>query len=479
MIEEILTFYAAVDGGDRGRAENVRCKLLLPRRSTGPLRFKFYPSDEQKRVIENMWEFSVEGQVKDLAGDVRTSIRTGKAYWRSGEHEPTQWEPDLTEWVMVGEPTDLMITHFLRPDPSIPTDKAEGSFWLTPSPLLSHARMDEPLESGGFSVRTVYQPTFTLANGLPLVFKQRYHTYRHDDGERVTFSEPVLDFELEGGAAEVAKGDELHSLISDFLVLISFAARRRCMCVGWDVREGLNYKNFYRRNIAIPSTEEGSRRYDEIIDLADIEEFMKVVLDSFDKLEPKESVRRALNYAIPSEGGTMENAFISLYAALESLLAYFGEKERIEVLPREQFRQLESDLRKWLKKHPLLEQRSEKRGLIYEKVMELNRVSFSTVFKGFCAHYAVDLSDLWPVTGKPGEWSLSEIRNKLVHGATFDYKKDGVLYCAMENLKWSVERMLLAVLDWPLTRTRVRPEYLSSIMTMHKTWKAKRELLTK
>ncbi|HZH29208.1 MAG TPA: hypothetical protein VEY11_00320 [Pyrinomonadaceae bacterium] len=478
MTEEVLVFYASVDGGNRGRVENVRCKLFLPKKSTGLLRFKFYPSADQKSVIENMWEFSVEGDIKDDAGKVWTSMRAGKAHWSSGEHESTQWEPDLSEWVMVGEPRDLMITHFLRSDPSIPTDKAEGSFWLTPSSLLSHARMDEPLENGGFSVRTIYQPTFTLPDGTPLVFKERYHFYTYEGKERVTFSEPVLEFELEGDATDIAKQDDLHSLVEDFLVLISFAARQRCMCVGWDVREELNYKSFYRRDIAIPSVEEGRGWPNELIDLADIEEFMKVAQTGFSRIEHKVSVRRALNHTIPSAGRTLESRFVSLYAALESLLSFFSEKEQLVILPSEQFRELESDLRKWLKQHPLLQQSGDKRSLIYEKIRELNRVSFSAAFKRFCGHYSVDLSDLWPVTGKAEDWPLSEIRNKLVHGATFDYRQDGVLYCAMENLKWSVERMLLAILGWPVSRSRVSPDYLTRVMTMHNNWKTKRELLT-
>src|SRR5688572_21316185 len=36
-------------------------------------------------------------------------------------------------------------------------------------------------------------------------------------------------------------GAELHSLISEFLVLISFAGRQR-----WDVRQGLIHKSYYR-----------------------------------------------------------------------------------------------------------------------------------------------------------------------------------------------------------------------------------------
>lgn len=81
--------------------------------------------------------------------------------------------------------------------------------------------------------------------------------------------------------------------------------------------------------------------------------------------------------------------------------------------------------------------------------------------------------------GKSEEWPLSEIRNKLVHGATFSYRHDGVLHCATENLKWTVDRMLLAILKYPVERTSARRDYLARVMTMHPQWPAKREALRK
>ena len=473
-----MTFHAAVEGTrDDLRADGVRCKLLLPHKHSGPIRFKFYPSEDQLTVIQNMPEFSVEGEIKDTSERVIRRICAKRVFWRYEEHESVSWQSDRAEWVMVGEPTDLLITDFLRDAPSIAIDKVEGRFWLTPSNLLSHARMDEPLDDGGFRVKTIYQPAFRLNSDFPLIFREEYYSYRSEEGERVTFSEPVMEFELANKVADSLKRADLHSLISDFLVLISFAARQRCMCVGWDVRKGLSYDRYYRRDISIPTTERNRGWRDEIVDLADAEEFMTVAQSSFDQIEQKESVRRALNYAIPTKGETLESEFISLYAALESLLSFFRDKEDFEILSGEDFGKLEGELKKWLKKNPLLEHRSEKRKLIYEKIRELNRVSFSTVFKRFCIQYSVDLSDLWPVMGRAEDWPLSEIRNKLVHGATFSYRQDGVLHCATENLKWCVERLLLAILGWPVSRTRVRPEYLSKVMIMHQQWRAKRDLL--
>jgi len=206
-----------------------------------------------------------------------------------------------------------------------------------------------------------------------------------------------MDFELDSKvvgddrvAASIERAD-FHSLISDFLVLISFAARQRCMCVGWDVRKGLSYDRYYRRDISIPMAERKRGWRDEIVDLADAEEFMTTAQSSFEQIDRKESVRRALNYAIPTKGETLESEFIGLYAALESLLSFFRDKEHFEILSVEDFGRLEGELKKWLKSNPLLEHKSEKRKLIYEKIRELNRISFATVFKRFCSQYSVEI----------------------------------------------------------------------------------------
>lgn len=475
-----ITFHAALSNnlGEQSVAD-VRCKLMLPRQYSGPIRLKFYPSAEQQEIIQQMPEFAVVGEVKDSSERVITRLRAKRVFWKYDEHESVSWSSDSSEWVMLGEPIGLLITDSLHDAESEADDRVVGSFWLTRSSLLSHARLDEPLEEGGFRVKTIHQPRFRLPDNSPVVFKQEYDTYKNEQGEQVSFSQPVLEFEIDKQRADNLDDDDLHSLISDFLVLISFAARQRCTCVGWDVKRGSSYQRYYRRDISIPAIERKPGWPNGLIELIDVEEFMTVAQSSFDRIEHKESVRRALNHAIPTTGETLESEFVGLYAALESMLSFFRANEDFEILSAEDFVKVGSDLKKWLKEHPLLKDKNEKRKLLYEKIRELNRVSFSAVFRRFCSQYSVDLNDLWPVMGKSEDWPLSEIRNKLVHGATFSYRQDGVLHCATENLKWTVDRMLLAILKWPVEKTRVRPDYLARVMTMHQQWPTKREALQK
>lgn len=210
-----------------------------------------------------------------------------------------------------------------------------------------------------------------------------------------------------------------------------------------------------------------------LIAAADVDEFLAIALPS-ESAELNDILLRAIGFALQSRNQSVEVSFLSSSAALESVLTFFRRQDKYKILPRAEFSELERDLKKWLKQQPALASEPEKRGLIYEKVPELNRFPFSYVFKKFCEHHALDLSDLWPVVGKHAEWPLTEIRHRLVHGDPFLTRPVEALACAQAHLAWVVERMLLSVLSWPIGRSNVSREKLSQISSCHQSWPAER-----
>lgn len=210
-----------------------------------------------------------------------------------------------------------------------------------------------------------------------------------------------------------------------------------------------------------------------LIDEADSDEFLATAAPPAGA-ELNEILQRAIGFALQSRNQSLEVSFISSSAALESVLTFFRRQDEYEILGAHEFIALERDLKKWLKQHPVLASESAKRGLIYEKVPELNRFPFSYVFKKFCENYSLDLTDLWPVVGKHADWPLTEIRHRLVHGDPFRKRPPEALACAGAHLGWVVERMLLCVLGWPIPRSNVSRETLSRISSYHQSWQAER-----
>ncbi|MCA1594308.1 MAG: hypothetical protein LC754_17110 [Acidobacteria bacterium] len=211
-----------------------------------------------------------------------------------------------------------------------------------------------------------------------------------------------------------------------------------------------------------------------LVEAANLEAFADSASETLAGLQQGEILRRAINFVVFAGGESLEGSFISLYAALESTLTFFRREDEYEILPREEFSRIERDLKKWLKAHPLLEHSGEKRALIYEKIRELNRFPFAHVFRKFCERYAVDLSDLWPVVGKPEDWPLAEIRHRLVHGDPFVSRPAAALSCAHVHLRWTVERMLLSVLGWPVACSTVNGDFLTSSDKAYQDWRNER-----
>ena len=214
-----------------------------------------------------------------------------------------------------------------------------------------------------------------------------------------------------------------------------------------------------------------------LIAAPDSDEFRRVASGALSSAEHGEVLERAVAVALQSADAPPELSFIGLFAALESVLTSFRRQGDYEIVPADQFARLEKELKGWLKSHPLLAGDAARRGLVYEKLRELNRFPFSHVFGRFCARHALDLSDLWPVFARADEWPLVEIRHRLVHGDPFTSRPAGAVECARQHLKWATARVILAALGWPAARSRVSPEHLARAGRWYDDWREERAKL--
>jgi hypothetical protein len=455
----------------RNTIPNVRCKVYLPERLTDPVRLTFHFDKEMARLFQwlNLWKFSIEGERNPEPG-FRTKISAKNVY--SMDMTITHWSPELAEAVLVAEPTDLKIEHFRPGEDSQVSSKSHGRFWLTPNKLLTPAQILNHSYTGDVKIETVWHLEFTLQNGLPISFVNRYHHKKNANGEYVSFADLVADFKKEGEPNNSAIADESLQPLDVFLRLASLAARQRSACLGYDILSTSGYSvKLFRRNVSIPVLRKDQD--DVLIDQQHFESFLKTAYDSLLQLDSAGLIKQAIDYALPRERDTVESSFLALYSALETLVLYFRKGHRLETVfaadEEEQWKGLERDLRQWLKNHSLLTDKKDKRKLLYENLPALKRVSFSTAFIKCRDSYGVKLDDLWPVLGSSEGWSLSTIRNKLVHGEHFAQRL-GALGTAKEHLRWTVERFLLTILNWTVSESNVSADYLTNHSTAYKSW---------
>lgn len=152
------------------------------------------------------------------------------------------------------------------------------------------------------------------------------------------------------------------------------------------------------------------------------------------------------------------------------------------ILGSDDYKKFSRDLKSFIKAHDLFkdsnedELRSKKRKLVYEKIAELNRISFGTAFKSFCDFYQIDLCDLWSLGGGEVSTSLTKIRNRLIHGGRFERSEYDAVICAKTHLQWTLERCILRVLGWDIEKSNVRSLFLKHCVGYNE-WEQKASLL--
>lgn len=467
---------------DKACIENVLCKIFLPKRLTEPIELYFYPNDEQRRKLENISEFSITGEMKGFSGELKAKIQADKVYFKNRSTE--YWGNDIAESVFISNPIDLKVIDFFYHDIKDTEQKTVGSFWLTPSKLLSPLKSIEQSYDGNVKVKTVRQFKFILANGIPLIFDTHFHYLKNEDGDDITFTELVAEFEI-GTDKQDTKNieNDIIGYLDDFLILVTFAERHRCICLGWGIGELKTYTKYYRRDLVIPDIRKEQSFSGMLIEISDFEEFIKQAYSKFIEIKPKDLIRQAIQYTTSAydTDKTLESSFLTLYSALETLLLHFRKTQQLETVfaSEKEWDDFRDDIKNWLKNHPKLSNDKQKRILIYEKLPELNRISFSTAFEQLCNFYSVDLSDLWPLTKNSEGISLSEIRNKLIHGEVINTEPEQLraFIGAKEHLQWIVERLILAFLGWTISKSNINKDYLARKMACYKDWKKDQKIL--
>jgi len=461
---------------DNHTINDILCEICLPDRITDKIELIFYPTPEQANQLGWPFEFSVYGEHKGLSGEVSSITKAKKVYYKDGHTR--HWGDKFSETILIGEPTDLKIIDLIQRDDNSakPDDKIKGIFWLTPNIMLSPMKMMTRSFTGEVTVDKSRNFEFTLNNGCSLKFDEYYRYIENEQGDTISFSEPVAEFELDHLNKEI---DFDFEPIDDFLMLTSFCSRQRSVCLGWEAYESSKITKFFRRNISIPKINKNHSFNETLVDVSDFKEFITVAYNNFIQTEKKDLLRQSLFRALRDRNDTLETKFLILYSAVETLvLLYKHNNEMNNVIDLSDWPNFFKDLKIFIKKYPLFSDKKNKRKLIYEKLPELNRVSFATAFKSFCEHYHIELSDLWPVVDRKDGISLSDIRNKLIHGDSFGRRQERALMSAAEHLGWIVERSLLRVLDWPIAKSKVSKEFLLKNFTMANEWIEDRKILS-
>lgn len=439
--------------------KDVPCKIYLPERNHEKPYLIFKPSEEVADKITCSHKCSLKAAIYGFDKQIQTSIEAPEVYLVDSISK--QWADDISETTIHAEPQNLhVIDHYANPDDQ---EKTRIVFWISPNEFLTPFMMRSSSYTGEIKYDRVGNIEFTVKDGFKLVFEKHFSSKTAKNKDLVQWSFLVACAELNDPAHDVErlKSNTLKD-IDDFLLIASFAARKRTVCLGWTATDKNSHATYYRGNYTFPESRDDGSLYDGLVDNQDFEEFIKNCYPIFLNYNNKLALRNALFSAVPFEPLTIETSFLHMFSGLETLILDFKRRENLEfVLPEDKWLDLKKYLQDCIREsnEPKLEH--QERASIYRKLDELNRISLSESFEVFCQKYAIDLTDLWPVFDNKGIIGLADIRNKLIHGDPLPHELYGPLIVAKECLKYTLERVLVKVLSWDIGKTKVDPAYLA------------------
>lgn len=459
---------------------NVLANIYLPVRLSDPIEIRFLPTKDQYGAVSSMYEFGIKGEIKNIAGIATGKIEANKVQISTSHRK--YWGKDDTDNLTIARPVDLRVIRYLNSDSSSDSDKQKvhKEYWLTPSSMLRPQMSIDHSYTGDTKVRRLRPLKFTVGGKHKYVFDSNFHTSINENDDAITWDELVARTEIKSDAGVREEYDNsTFGDIDDFLLLVSFAERRRCICVGWEGIDSTKIVNFYRRNLSFPKKKERDSYPGNLIELRDFNKFIRIAYRKFIKIKHQELLRQALHYMTSDHEKTIETAFVSTYSAIETLSLRFKKMHRLDtVMNDEKWDIFHKELKKFIKEQSVLRGSSlgYKRRSVYKKLPELNRASFSYIFDKMCEKYKVDLSDLWPVVDRSEGVSLTDIRNKLVHGEYIDRIQRRAIIFAHENLRWIAERIILSILGCPVEDTRINKHFLAA---HGGSWREERDILSK
>lgn len=343
--------------------------------------------------------------------------------------------------------------------------KSHIAFRITPNGHLSDVAILIQSYDGSCKVKRARQLSFELMESAFLKFERRYSwsaTKSSHTTLRHVYQVATLDLAGDYHEPSTIKAAILPKL-EDLLLLTSFASSRRCICLRWDVSDSSGRSSYYDLGrVGRPLRDEPPVFNTGLIPLHEFKEFLEVAWPIFQNSPYVQALRSAIHALLPMTERTEEGQFTAMFSALEELALVFKRQSKNErLLGSAQWKRLSKNFEAVLDDGSLAE---DVRQQIKEKLGELNRAPVKRVLTDFIAHNGAETADLWPLFSDRRD-GLINIRNRIIHGDMDTGASIGSLSVATRHLRWTLERIVLAILNWPVEKSEIAPHLLKQHAT--------------
>jgi hypothetical protein len=433
---------------------DLQLEVYLPDNDKQNITLILRPNAQIYSEVMNIIDFEIDGYNKFPDSAINSRIKVSRAHILGGER--SSFLNNDVQFVIYFSAYDLTITYY-RANKDIKQETV-GYFNIIENFSLCRPKFRVFEPDGSVTVTDTDKFVFTLRNGLEIKFDIHYIS-KNSSNNLKTSSYPisVAEFTTKFDPEDINKN---LIFIDELLILISYAIGARCVCTGWKALGYGKIVTYYRRDINIPK-QKISKYYNYIIEPSDLRVFLEKTYPIFTRFELSEVFKNILPPSTRTDKVITETRFLILISVLESIILKYKQTFNCEsILSKEDFNKLRTKIQQIIKEHFNQSDRSEERRMMYEKISELNRISFASAFKLFISEYNLNIQDLWPlVDDDNSKTTLISIRNQLIHGVLFNDIQLRSLGIATIHLQLIVDRAILILLKYDIEKTRVSSNY--------------------
>lgn len=380
------------------------------------------------------------------------------------------WGDGLEEGYLKVYPARLIIYRL-----NLPSDKNIIWFQLSHSHQLSPNELRYFHYDGSAKVKFSKKKCFQFTEDFSATFINRYQWINDGKKRNITFPELIAEAEFQN-PIEAGEVEDSIKLFDDFLLLVSYAEGHRVTLPRIQVYYPDSICNIYRMNYSIPKLPDNHNFNCFRIYRKDFDNFIKKTWGTYQKSKHRELLKAALISQVTDVQRSMESRYLSIFSGIETLLLCFRLENDLElvVCDNNNWNRLKKQIKKSIKNQDIVELDKEQKEFLYNNLNSLNRIPLNRVFEIFANTKGLAFDDLWNFTGSSSEYSLTTLRNRLIHGHGITPKFIADFSVASENLKLYAQRMLLADLGWRYEKSRA----FRKDDTFVEEWKLARERIT-
>lgn len=455
-IEEDYKFLAEIEVG--GKIEPIPCKIYLPKTVMDEPQVYLFPKFARM-------SYMLGGGNKNIGGALGNDTENKVEFQLENTHfsggSSRNWgDSRLEEGYTKLYPENIIIKHRFFDEEE--REETKLYFHLTPCSLLSPFDFRVPSYTGEVTLEPGERLSFELSEGFKVTFGNHYKWMKQDMNSQLSVRELYCDSVIEGAIDETNVWSYI-SLLDKFLMLSSYAEDQTVVTLKVDITNRDRRIEIFRMNRIIPELDSRhSFRHYNIYE-NQIEDFLNTSWKTWGTSKYEKLIQRALGTDVFSKRRSMDAEFLALFSAIETLLLIYRKENTLEqvINDEKEWKNVKQQLRKTLKNSSYLEEPL-KRDLIYQNLDGLNRISLQHTLSHLVENTPLSFNDLWPFSSTQYKYSLTTIRNQLVHGHGYRDSVSNSFPTALDHLETYYDRLLIYTLGWEFQKANIGPRKLKS-----------------